>query len=115
MLNLHVSCNDDNTMNITSNHLDIMPFPEDQEQQTDPGEELSKRGEYFGHPVGKSEPTFHPRLLPINSQSPPFQRRPKRVTRFDLQDPERAGTESQVYCQKGVCCLCHPRLVSHPL
>jgi DNA-directed RNA polymerase II subunit RPB3 len=67
MLNLHVSCNDDNTMNVTSNHLDIMPFPEDQEQQTDPGEELSKRGEYFGHPVGKSEPTVLVRLLLISS------------------------------------------------
>lgn len=55
MLVLHVSCNDDNTMNVTSNHLEVIPFPEDQEQQADPGEELSKRGEYFGHPVGKSE------------------------------------------------------------
>ncbi|EKM80969.1 hypothetical protein AGABI1DRAFT_112673 [Agaricus bisporus var. burnettii JB137-S8] len=63
MLNLHVSCNDDNTMNVTSNHLDIMPFPEDQEQQTDPGEELSKRGEYFGHPVGKNDPNASPILI----------------------------------------------------
>lgn len=42
-------------MNVTSNHLEVTPFPEDQDVQADPGEELSKRGQYFGHPVGKSE------------------------------------------------------------
>lgn len=59
VLLLHVSCSDDNTMNVTSNHLDVAPFPEDQRDvNADPGEELSKRGEYFGHPVGKSEPDY---------------------------------------------------------
>ncbi|KAF9441644.1 DNA-directed RNA polymerase II, subunit 3 [Macrolepiota fuliginosa MF-IS2] len=60
---LHVSCNDDNTMNVTSNHLEVTPHPEDQEQQADPGEELSKRGEYFGHPVGKNDPNASPVLI----------------------------------------------------
>jgi len=46
-------------MNVTSNHLDVAPFPEDQHDvHADPGEELSKRGEYFGHPVGKSKPGY---------------------------------------------------------
>lgn len=53
LLFLHVVCNDDTTMDVTSDHLDVVPFPEDENAPTDSGEELSKRGEYFGHPVGK--------------------------------------------------------------
>lgn len=48
-------------MDVTSNHLDVfLPNArgtwgdEDSSDQPDPGEELTKRGEYFGHPVGKS-------------------------------------------------------------
>jgi DNA-directed RNA polymerase II subunit RPB3 len=60
MLVLNVACHDHHTMDITSNHLDIVPpgtlgtwgSPEDV-QDHDAGEELSKRGERFGHPVGK--------------------------------------------------------------
>lgn len=52
ILELKVSCHDDNTMEVTSNHLEVVPFPSDEDNQ-DPGEELSKRGEWFGHPVGK--------------------------------------------------------------
>ncbi|KAJ3575124.1 hypothetical protein NP233_g1301 [Leucocoprinus birnbaumii] len=63
MLHLHVSCNDDNTMNVTSNHLEVVPMPEDQDIQADPGEELSKRGEFFGHPVGKNDPNAEPVLI----------------------------------------------------
>ena len=53
MLELKVACDDDNTMEVTSAHLEVVPFPEEEGSQ-DPGEELSKRGEWFGHPVGKS-------------------------------------------------------------
>ena len=53
LLVLHVSCNDDNTLNVTSNHLEVNPFPEDENTASESGEELTKRGEYFGHPVGK--------------------------------------------------------------
>lgn len=53
MLELKVACHDDQTMEVTSNHLEVVPFP-DEENSHDPGEELSKRGEWFGHPVGKS-------------------------------------------------------------
>jgi len=52
-------------MHITSNHLEVVPFPDDNDdqQQVDPGEELSKRGEYFGHPVGQNEAGIAPVLL----------------------------------------------------
>jgi DNA-directed RNA polymerase II subunit RPB3 len=53
LLVLHVACNDDTTLNVTSNHLEVNPFPEDENTVTESGEELAKRGEYFGHPVGK--------------------------------------------------------------
>jgi len=57
MLVLNVACHDDNTMDVTSDHLEIIPYPASEDDnmtgQDDPGEELSKRGEYFGHPVGK--------------------------------------------------------------
>lgn len=55
-------------MHITSNHLEVVPFPDDNDdqQQADPGEELSKRGEYFGHPVGQSKSSL---LLLQNTDS----------------------------------------------
>lgn len=53
LLVLHVACSDDTTLDITSNHLEVNPFPEDENTASEPGEELTKRGEYFGHPVGK--------------------------------------------------------------
>lgn len=57
-------------MDITSNHLDIVPpgasgtwgSPEDV-QDHDAGEELSKRGERFGQPVGKGMLKFKSCLL----------------------------------------------------
>jgi DNA-directed RNA polymerase II subunit RPB3 len=60
MLMLNVACHDHHTMDVTSNHLDIVPHgkqgtwgsPDDTQDQ-DAGEELSKRGERFGQPVGK--------------------------------------------------------------
>ncbi|KDR75886.1 hypothetical protein GALMADRAFT_248631 [Galerina marginata CBS 339.88] len=65
MLVLNVACHDDNTMNITSDHLEVIPYQAAEEdlQQEDQGEELSKRGEFFGHPVGKHEPGVPPVLI----------------------------------------------------
>jgi DNA-directed RNA polymerase II subunit RPB3 len=41
-------------MDVTSNHLEFyIPNTSDFNNQGDFGEELSKRGETFGHPVGK--------------------------------------------------------------
>ncbi|KAF8798708.1 insert subdomain of RNA polymerase alpha subunit [Phlegmacium glaucopus] len=63
LLVLHVACNDDTTMDITSDHLEVNPFPEDENTTSESGEELSKRGEYFGHPVGKHEQGVAPVLI----------------------------------------------------
>ncbi len=41
-------------MEITSNHLDVIQYPVDRDT-AETGEEVLKRGEFFGHPVGKSE------------------------------------------------------------
>lgn len=58
LLVLHVVCNDDTTLDITSNHLEVNPFPEDDNHPPESGEELTKRGEYFGHPVGQRASFF---------------------------------------------------------
>ncbi|KIK01401.1 hypothetical protein K443DRAFT_132298 [Laccaria amethystina LaAM-08-1] len=63
LLVLNVGCHDDTTMEVTSAHLDVIPYPEEGLETQDSGEELSKRGEYFGHPVGKNEPGVAPILI----------------------------------------------------
>jgi DNA-directed RNA polymerase II subunit RPB3 len=64
LLVLHVACNDDTTLNVTSNHLEVNPFPVDENNvSSESGEELTKRGEYFGHPVGKHEQDVSPVLI----------------------------------------------------
>jgi len=51
-------------MDITSNHLEFyIPNTEEFNNQGDFGEELSKRGENFGHPVGKGEVGVPPVLI----------------------------------------------------
>ncbi|KAF8625441.1 hypothetical protein AX15_005398 [Amanita polypyramis BW_CC] len=66
---LHVSCQESHTMDITSDHLEVLPpdtrggYGMDSMEQADNGEELSKRSEYFGHPVGKHEPGAPPVLI----------------------------------------------------
>jgi DNA-directed RNA polymerase II subunit RPB3 len=39
-------------MDITSHHLDVVRLSQD-DGEGEAGEELTKRGENFGHPVGK--------------------------------------------------------------
>lgn len=51
-LRLNVSCNDNRTMEVTSNHLEVIPLNSPDEGS--PGDEPTKRGEDFGQPVGKS-------------------------------------------------------------
>ncbi|KAI0268804.1 DNA-directed RNA polymerase [Gloeopeniophorella convolvens] len=48
---LHVACNENRTMDVTSNHLDVN------------GEEIEKRTPNFGHPVGKNDPSVPPVLI----------------------------------------------------
>ena len=58
MLVLNVACHDDNTMDVTSDHLEVIPYQQADDESLlpeDPGEELSKRTEFFGHPVGKRQ------------------------------------------------------------
>ena len=52
-LELHVSCSDDTTLEVTSNHLDVVPYIDD--DAVDTGDEIAKRTATFGHPVGKGE------------------------------------------------------------
>lgn len=59
-------------MDITSNHLDVVAIGdsysnEGDEEVGEAGDELQKRTEFFGHPVGKSEsPPFpHPNITNI--------------------------------------------------
>ncbi|EJD53687.1 insert subdomain of RNA polymerase alpha subunit [Auricularia subglabra TFB-10046 SS5] len=66
-LELKVSCNTDNrTLDVTSNHLEVVPMDSyDNFDMGGPatGEELSRRVENFGHPVGKHDPSVAPVLI----------------------------------------------------
>ena len=57
MLQLNVACHDNTTMDVTSHHLDIIPYnwPSEVNIDNSNAEEISKRGESFGKPVGKGE------------------------------------------------------------
>jgi hypothetical protein len=55
-LRLDVVCNDNRTMEVTSNHLEVVEFTSNTGTADiiQEGEELTKRAEGFGYPVGKS-------------------------------------------------------------
>ena len=54
-LGLNVACNENRTMDITSNHLEVVPRGgHGWREDVDDGEEIARRSENFGHPVGKS-------------------------------------------------------------
>ena len=54
-LELNVKCEDDTTMEVTSNHLEVVPYVNDDDVDTiDTGDEIAKRSPNFGWPVGKS-------------------------------------------------------------
>ncbi|RDB16969.1 DNA-directed RNA polymerase II subunit RPB3 [Hypsizygus marmoreus] len=60
MLVLNVACHDHHTMDVTSHHLDVIPPGTpgtwaDSELDSEAGEELTKRGQGFGSPVGKDD------------------------------------------------------------
>jgi len=61
-LRLNVACDESRTMDVTSNHLDVVS-PGWSEHEGDAGEELTKRGDQFGHPVGKIDPNVPPVLI----------------------------------------------------
>ena len=49
---LRISCNDNETLHVTSEHLEVVAGTA-YEDEGEAGDELSKRSEEFGHPVGK--------------------------------------------------------------
>lgn len=92
---LHVLCSDDNTMDVTSNHLEVVPFPT-VDQLSEPGEEMTKRVDTFGHPVGKRDPRFlkpHAKTYIVT-----LYRWRWRTSCPNCQNPQRAGTEGSVRC-----------------
>jgi len=59
---LRISCNDSQTLHVTSDHLEVVPQTS-YEDEGDVGDELSKRSEEFGQPVGKGDPDHKPVLI----------------------------------------------------
>jgi hypothetical protein len=52
---LNVACNENRTMDVTSDHLDVVARGGyGWREEVDDGEEIARRSENFGHPVGKS-------------------------------------------------------------
>ena len=49
---LRISCNDNETLHVTSDHLEVVAGTSN-DDEGEAGDELSKRSEEFGHPVGK--------------------------------------------------------------
>ncbi|KAF9654013.1 DNA-directed RNA polymerase II polypeptide [Thelephora ganbajun] len=59
---LRVSCNDNETLHVTSDHLEVVAQTS-YDDEGEVGDELSKRSEEFGHPVGKGNPNHQPVLI----------------------------------------------------
>ncbi|KAK7057174.1 serine/threonine protein kinase [Favolaschia claudopus] len=65
-LQLDVACHNNTTMDITSDHLEVVSYQMndfDNIGEGEAGDEPSKRSEYFGHPVGKNDPDVPPVLI----------------------------------------------------
>jgi len=61
---LSVACNENRTMEVTSNHLDVVARGGyGWREEVDDGEEIARRSENFGHPVGKNDPSAPPVLI----------------------------------------------------
>ncbi|KAH8827981.1 insert subdomain of RNA polymerase alpha subunit [Flagelloscypha sp. PMI_526] len=65
VLRLQVKCNQLTTLEITSNHLEVVPVEQmfKSNNAMEDGDELSRRHEKFGWPVSKAEPETDPILL----------------------------------------------------
>ncbi|KAJ3775030.1 insert subdomain of RNA polymerase alpha subunit [Lentinula raphanica] len=61
VLTLNVTCTDAVTMDVTSNHLEIQPHPNEGTEEA--GEEQVRRSDTFGMPVGKKEADVDPILI----------------------------------------------------
>lgn len=64
-LRLDVACNDNSTMEVTSDHLEVVEFTPDpgSTDGVQEGDEIAKRGEGFGNPVGKNDASIPPVLI----------------------------------------------------
>ncbi|KAI0280985.1 hypothetical protein BGY98DRAFT_960338 [Russula aff. rugulosa BPL654] len=61
---LNVACNESRTMDVTSNHLDVVARGGfGWREEVDDGEEIARRSETFGHPVGKNDTSSQPVLI----------------------------------------------------
>jgi len=61
---LNVACSENRTMDVTSNHLDVVARGGyGWREEVDDGEEIVRRSETFGHPVGKNDPSAQPILI----------------------------------------------------
>lgn len=61
---LSVACNENRTMEVTSDHLDVVARGGyTWREEVDDGEEITRRSENFGHPVGKNDPSSPPVLI----------------------------------------------------
>ena len=100
ILTLNVSCTEEEkTVNITSNHLEVQQQGYDFNDAENEGDELSKRVEYFGWPVGKSV-LFFPRHIQL-ILTVLTSRQPHCRSRIDWKNQNRAGAETKVLCEKG--------------
>ena len=77
-------------MDITSNHLD----PAMRDWGVEESEELSKRIEGFGQPVGKGTSHFATPLRHLMC----WDRRSQHSSRSNMQNPEGARVEGEMYC-----------------
>lgn len=72
-------------MEITSNHLDVVARGGYiWREEVDDGEEIARRSENFGHPVGKSAFPFHFRLTPLPQAESSVFRRPFRTPSLNM-------------------------------
>ncbi|KZV69522.1 hypothetical protein PENSPDRAFT_652275 [Peniophora sp. CONT] len=62
-LRLNVSCSGEGTLDVTSDHIDVVRKQEWDGEFYEDGEEVAKRVENFGAPVGKGEPGNQPVLI----------------------------------------------------
>lgn len=60
---LDVTCGEDGNLDVTSNHLDVIPVNYALLNDGEGGEEINKRPEKFGCPVGQGSYHRDPRLL----------------------------------------------------
>jgi hypothetical protein len=102
---LNVACQSD-TMDVTSHHLDVIKYPSlaFRGAVEDTGEEISKRSEDFGQPMGKSTYLIHsPRSKAKTGKLLDARRRPNPASPYlNSQDAERAGAQIALHSQKGI-------------